>query len=85
MAAGRGSHDPELVRELTKASSTFRKLWASHYVHEKTRGVKRFHHPATGDIELRYETFHTYDHLLVIYTADAGSPNEEALEVLRRA
>ncbi|MFF0630236.1 helix-turn-helix transcriptional regulator [Streptomyces sp. NPDC004296] len=85
MAAGRRPHDPQLVRligELALGSETFRKLWASHHVHEKTHGSKRFRHPAAGDIALNYETFQVpgaAHHLLVVYTAPPGSPAEEAL------
>ena len=88
MAAGRRPHDPELVRlvgELALGSATFRKLWASHHVHEKTHGVKRFRHPAVGDLTLHYQTFGVpggAHHLLVIYTAPPGSPAEEALNFL---
>ncbi|MDQ0932659.1 helix-turn-helix transcriptional regulator [Streptomyces turgidiscabies] len=85
MAAGRRPHDPQLVRligELALGSETFRKLWASHHVHEKTHGAKRFRHPAAGDVTLNYETFQlpgAAHHLLVVYTAPPGSPAEEAL------
>lgn len=88
MAAGRHPHEPELVRligELSLGSPTFRKLWAGHHVHEKTHGVKTFRHPVIGDLTLHYETFQVpgaAHHLLVIYTAPAGSPAEEALTFL---
>ncbi|MFB7665461.1 helix-turn-helix transcriptional regulator [Kitasatospora sp. NPDC056138] len=88
MAAGRRPHDPELVRlvgELSLGSPAFRKLWASHHVHEKTQGPKRFRHPAVGDVTLHYETFRAPGAahlLLVIYTAPPGSPAEEALNLL---
>jgi transcriptional regulator with XRE-family HTH domain len=88
MAAGRHPHDPELVQligELSLSSPRFRTLWASHHVHQKTHGPKRFHHPNLGDIDLRYETFQlpdAADHLLVIYTAAPGSTSEEALNFL---
>jgi len=88
MAAGRQPHDPELVRligELALGSDTFRNLWASHHVHEKTHGLKRFRHPTVGDVTLSYETFRipgAAHHLLVIYTAPRGSPAEEALNFL---
>jgi transcriptional regulator with XRE-family HTH domain len=86
MAAGRHPRDPELVRllgELSLSSGPFRRLWTSHHVHEKTHGVKRFHHPDVGDVTLHYETFHTAQHLLVVYTAEPGSAAEEALTILR--
>ncbi|POM26028.1 Helix-turn-helix domain protein [Actinomadura rubteroloni] len=88
MAAGRRPHDPDLVRlvgELSLGSETFRKLWASHHVCEKSHGPKRFRHPAVGEVALNYETFRVpgaEHHLLVIYTAPPGSPAEEALNFL---
>nr|WP_279583316.1 transcriptional regulator [Fodinicola feengrottensis] len=88
MAAGRRPQDPELVRligELSVQSPTFRGLWASHHVHEKTHGPKHFRHPTVGDLTLTYETFQVpgaAHHLLVVYTAAPGSPAEEALNFL---
>ncbi|MFE2041384.1 helix-turn-helix transcriptional regulator [Streptomyces sp. NPDC059477] len=88
MAAGRQPHDADLVRligELSLGSETFRRLWASHHVHEKNHGPKRFRHPTVGDVTLNYETFQVpgaAHHLLVIYTAPPGSPAEEALNFL---
>ncbi|WP_035850794.1 helix-turn-helix transcriptional regulator [Kitasatospora azatica] len=88
MAAGRRPNDPALVRligELSLGSPAFRTLWATHYVHEKTHGPKRFRHPVVGEVALRYETFQapgTAHQLLVVYTAAPGSPAEEALTFL---
>ncbi|WIN00469.1 helix-turn-helix transcriptional regulator [Actinoplanes oblitus] len=88
MAAGRRPRDPELVRligELALDSAAFRTLWASHHVHEKTHGIKRFRHPAIGDVTLRYETLRIPGperHLLVAYAAESGSPAEDALDFL---
>ncbi len=51
-------------------------LWASHHVHEKTHGHKRFRHPAVGEVALDHQTFRvsgTDHHLLVISTAVPGS------------
>ncbi|GAB7184466.1 helix-turn-helix transcriptional regulator [Kitasatospora sp. Ki12] len=91
MAAGRRPHDPELVRlvgELTLGSAEFRTLWASRYVHEKSHGPKRLRHPVFGELELAYETFRApgdSHHLLVVYTAEPGSPAERALRRLAGA
>jgi transcriptional regulator with XRE-family HTH domain len=88
MAAGRQPHDPRLVRligELSLNSDTFRTLWASYHVHEKTHGRKRFHHPAVGDVALDYQSFLVPGparHVLVIYSAAPGSPAEQALNFL---
>ncbi|WP_198543013.1 hypothetical protein [Pseudofrankia sp. BMG5.36] len=88
MTAGRRPHDRRLVRligELSLGSETFRALWASHHVHEKTHGRKLFRHPTVGDVALDYQTFHVpgpAHHLLVIYTAAPGSPAGRALNFL---
>lgn len=88
MAAGRQPHDPRLVRligELSLSSDTFRALWARHHVHEKTHGRKRFRHPAVGEVSLDYQTFRVpgpAHHLMVVYTAAAGSPAAQALNFL---
>ncbi|MEV0191124.1 helix-turn-helix transcriptional regulator [Kitasatospora purpeofusca] len=91
MAAGRRPRDPELVRlvgELSLGSDVFRRLWAGHHVHEKTHGAKHFRHPVVGDVALTYETFQVpgaAHHVLVVYTAQPGSPAEQALRLLDRA
>ncbi|MGA5822634.1 DNA-binding protein [Kitasatospora sp. NPDC094028] len=75
-----------MIGELSLGSAIFRTLWAGHHVHEKTFGLKRFGHPAVGELTLEYETFQAPGaphHLLVVYTAPPGSPAEEALDVLR--
>ncbi|GAA2151322.1 helix-turn-helix transcriptional regulator [Kitasatospora kazusensis] len=88
MAAGRHPHQPALVRlvgELSLGSEAFRRLWASHHVHEKTHGPKVFHHPLVGELALRYESFAVpgeAHQVLVVYTAPAGSAAEEALGFL---
>ncbi|WP_035799563.1 helix-turn-helix transcriptional regulator [Kitasatospora mediocidica] len=88
MAAGRQPHQPALVRlvgELSLGSETFRRMWATHHVHEKTHGPKAFRHPLAGELALQYESFHVPGrarHTLVVYTAPAGSPAAEALNFL---
>ncbi|MFJ4651452.1 hypothetical protein ACIP5Y_09280 [Nocardia sp. NPDC088792] len=90
MAVGRTPGDPRLLRligELTVGSSEFGRLWATRYVHEKSHGPKRFHHPVVGEIALRYETFHLAGPdavLLVTYAPEPGSPAAAALEQLRK-
>jgi transcriptional regulator with XRE-family HTH domain len=88
LSAGRDPHAPglaELVGELSLHSETFRELWASHHVHEKTHGHKRFHHPAVGDFELDYETLHVpgpEHQMLVVHTPVPGSASAEAISLL---
>jgi transcriptional regulator with XRE-family HTH domain len=74
-----------LVGELSTKSAEFRRWWARHDVREKVSGVKRYHHPLVGPLELHYETLALPgdDHqTLVTYTAAPGSPSETALRML---
>lgn len=89
MAAGRRPRDAaltNLIGELTVASQTFAKLWATQHVHEKTHGSKTFHHDLIGRISLTYETFlvpASDDHqVFVIYTAAPRSPEQDLLDRL---
>jgi hypothetical protein len=86
--AGRHPDDPllvELVGELSVKSPEFRRWWADHNVRERTHGTKRYHHPLVGDITVNYESLALLadpDQTLCIYTAEAGSPSETALQLL---
>ncbi|WP_101950703.1 helix-turn-helix transcriptional regulator [Mycobacterium sp. 3519A] len=86
--AGRHPDDPqlvELVGELSVKSQEFRRWWADHNVRERTNGIKRYHHPVVGDLTVNYESVAVLgdpDQTLCIYTADAGSPSETALQLL---
>ena len=42
----------DLIGELSTRSEEFRVRWAAHHVRIHTTGVKRFHHPVVGDLEL---------------------------------
>jgi transcriptional regulator with XRE-family HTH domain len=87
-AAGRDPYDrdlSDLVGELSTQSEDFRVRWAQHNVREHITGIKYFHHPVVGDIDL------TYDRLdlaadpgltLFTYTAEPGSRHAEALSLL---
>ena len=86
--AGRDPHDrglSDLVGELSTQSETFRTRWAAHNVRFHDTGVKRFHHPVVGDLELTFETMHlSADEglMMFVYTAEVGSKSEEALNLL---
>ncbi|WP_405003491.1 helix-turn-helix transcriptional regulator [Kitasatospora purpeofusca] len=88
LEAGRRPDDPrlaELVGELSVRSQEFRHWWAEHPVRDKTSGHKVFHHPLVGRMELVYDTLRSADdpdQALVTYTADPGSPSEDALRML---
>jgi hypothetical protein len=86
--AGRDPHDrglQDLVGELSTQSDTFRRLWGAHDVRIHGAGTKRFHHPVVGDLTLAYEEFAITaepGHILLVYTAEPGSPSAERLRLL---
>ncbi|MCO6011008.1 helix-turn-helix transcriptional regulator [Actinoallomurus purpureus] len=86
--AGRHPHDPrlaELIGELSVRDHDFRRWWADHDVKRRTHGAKHFHHPVVGDLTLHYDVLAVTgdpDQLLGVYTAEPGSPSEEALRLL---
>jgi transcriptional regulator with XRE-family HTH domain len=86
--AGRSPHDKalsNLIGELSTRSENFRTWWAAHNVRFHRTGVKRFHHPAVGDLTLTYEALDlAADAGLRIsaYTAEPGTPSDDALKVL---
>ena len=88
--AGRRPHDTalrELVGELSTVSEEFRTRWAAHDVRIHHNGAKQFHHPVVGDLELGYCTLalpaeDAADLRLTIYTAEPGTPSDDALKLL---
>ncbi|WP_035929563.1 helix-turn-helix transcriptional regulator [Kocuria rosea] len=87
----RAGRDPEnkhlqdLVGELSTRSDTFRTLWGAHNVRTHGAGTKRFNHPVVGELTLAYEELSiTADPglVLMIYTAEPGSPSAERLQLL---
>jgi len=86
--AGRDPHDrglQDLVGELSIRSEVFRTLWAAHDVRTHGSGTKRFHHPVAGELVLAYEEMALTaepGHVLMIYTAEPGSPSAERLRLL---
>jgi hypothetical protein len=84
-------HDPydrglsDLVGELSTRSEPFRVRWAAHNVRFHRSGVKRFHHPVVGDLELTYEAMELPADAglrIVTYTAEAGSESQDRLNFL---
>ena len=86
--AGRDPHDKglqDLVGELSLRSDTFRTLWAAHNVRTHGAGTKRFQHPIVGELVLAYEELAITaepGNVLLIYTAEPGSPSAERLKLL---
>jgi hypothetical protein len=86
--AGRSPHDKalsNLIGELSTRSENFRTWWAAHNVRFHRTGVKRFHHPAVGDLTLTFEALDlAADSGLRIsaYTAEPGTPSDDALKLL---
>ena len=59
LEAGRNPYDKklvELIGELSTRSEDFRTRWAAHDVRQHRTGVKKFHHPVVGDLDLHIET-----------------------------
>ncbi|MFI5958097.1 helix-turn-helix transcriptional regulator [Cryptosporangium sp. NPDC051539] len=86
-AAGRYPADPDvkaLVEDLLAGSATFAELWASHDVDREPTLRKTFNHPLVGPITVNCDALDIADsdQQLVIYTAEPGSPSEEALRLL---
>lgn len=86
--AGRDPHDKgiqDLVGELSTRSELFRTLWAAHNVRTHGTGTKRFHHPIVGELTLVFEELAITaepGRVLLIYTAEPGSPSAEGLRLL---
>jgi hypothetical protein len=59
--------------------------WAAHNVRFHNTGVKHFHHPVVGDLQLTYNRLDLAADpglTLVTYTAEPGSRTEDALKLL---
>ncbi|MGX6607936.1 helix-turn-helix domain-containing protein [Micromonosporaceae bacterium Da 78-11] len=86
--AGRDPYDralTDLVGELSTRSEDFRTRWAAHDVRLHRTGLKQFHHPAVGDLDLSFETMQlTADPRLTmtLLSAPAGSAADDTLRVL---
>nr|WP_272955078.1 helix-turn-helix transcriptional regulator [Kribbella shirazensis] len=79
--------DPEitrLVRDLLDGSPEFAEIWARHEVGRQQSLCQTIFHPLVGRIDLICEVLVVpeRDQRVVLYTAEPGSPSEEALRLL---
>jgi transcriptional regulator with XRE-family HTH domain len=75
----------EVVGELSIRSGEFRRLWARHDVRETVRGTKTFRHPQVGDLTLDWDTYPLPGNpgpMMVVYTAEPGTPDDDRLRLL---
>jgi len=85
---GRDPYDrglADLIGELSTRSDDFRVRWAAHNVRIHSTGVKLVHHPVVGDVDLAFESFPLAgdpSQSMVTYTAEPGSPSQDALSLL---
>lgn len=74
-----------LVGNLSLASEDFAQLWAAQPVALCTNGVKRYHHPVVGRLDLHFQILHLPEddgHRLLLHHAEPGSSSEAALRLL---
>ena len=86
--AGRDPYDrrlSDLIGELSTRSEEFRVRWAAHNVKLHCTYVKSLHHPVVGDLTLAYDALELPSdpgQMMLIYTAEPGSPSQGALNLL---
>lgn len=75
----------DLVGELSTRSDEFRRRWGAHDVRHHGTGFKTFNHPIVGTLTLAFEGLEMAAEpglTLTIYTAEPGSPSDEAMRLL---
>ncbi|MFC5824050.1 helix-turn-helix transcriptional regulator [Nonomuraea insulae] len=75
----------DLIGELSTRSEAFRTLWAAHNVRLHHTGIKRFHHPAVGDLTLAFEALPIPTDpglTLTALSAEPATPAHDALKLL---
>ena len=88
MEAGQNPQDKRmaaLIGELSMKDPDFRRWWADHHVAVRQGGTKRLRHPVVGDLTLQWDALTCAadpSQQLVVWTAEPGSPADEALRVL---
>jgi transcriptional regulator with XRE-family HTH domain len=84
-ALGTDVDDPravELVGELSLASAGFRQVWARQDVRPLSGNTATVQHPEVGPLRLNRDKLPVDGVVLVVYYADAGSPDADALRLL---
>jgi len=74
-----------LVGELVVKSPDFSRMWERYDVRKVGYGQKTFIHPEVGTITLSHEVLEivrTHDLRLVVYTAEPGTPDHDAIVLL---
>ncbi|MEV0201366.1 helix-turn-helix transcriptional regulator [Nonomuraea sp. NPDC050691] len=77
-----------LVGELAVKSREFAALWDRYDVRRRTNGRKCFRHPEVGSMTLTYEVLtvaRSEGHRLVVYQAEPGTPDHDAMLLLGMA
>src|SRR5438270_825220 len=88
MEAARKPDDPrlaELVGDLSIRDDQFRQWWVGTHVAVKRRGKRRYTHLIVGEITVEWDALTSDaepDQQLIVYTAEPGSPSEQALREL---
>jgi transcriptional regulator with XRE-family HTH domain len=87
-AAGRYPDDPGLQRllaDLRAGSAQFRELWEDADAGNWRSHTKTVHHPRLGELRMECDTLHVpdVDQMLIVYSAASGTPEAEALALLR--
>lgn len=88
MEAARKPDDPrlsEVVGELSSRDEQFRQWWAGTRVAVKRRGTRTYNHPVVGEITLDWDPLTSDadpDQQLIVFTAEPGSPSEQAVQEL---
>ncbi|MEU9688267.1 helix-turn-helix domain-containing protein [Amycolatopsis japonica] len=91
IAVGRYPDDPllaELIGELTMKSPEFVALWSDHRVRPCDAESYELRHPVVGSVRVTQQTLsitRSPDQSLIVCTTRAGSTDEQALALLRRA
>ena len=78
----------QLVGSLSVASPDFARLWAEQPVALCAHGIKRYHHPEVGRLDLSFQVLHLPEddgHRLLLQHAVPGSSDDAALRLLASA